>query len=89
MDDSSTHWFGKVEDEEDRWKTGMSFSNHYSKNDLREQVHAHLDAWERRCETFFKLASLLGRRTRFRRDASEHRALSCNCVTGKTRLEGG
>ena len=53
VDDSGTHWFGKVEDEEDRWKTRISLSNHHRKNNLRELVHTHLNAGERRYKTFF------------------------------------
>lgn len=51
MDDSSTHGFREVEDEEDRWTT--PFNTHHHKNESCEQVHTHLDARERGCATFF------------------------------------
>jgi len=44
MDDSSTHWFGKVEDEEDRWKTGILFNNNYIKT---IHVNRYVPIWTR------------------------------------------
>ena len=50
MDYRSTHWLGKAEDEEDRWTTGIN--DQHKQNDAQIRVRTHLDARERRCETF-------------------------------------